>query len=416
MNDIFIEHDGKTFAKLAPLDTLLKRLDQDRNIKNLVNAAVAYRVNCNPQAACELLFDGLSICKDKAVRAVVNHNLAQALADLGQFTESRMHQTIANSHGEVLPEKYRKRISLGFAESEMRFGNFTTGFEAWEYGRANASWQPILGTKPWKGQTGKYVGVVCEGGYGDAFMFRRFLPLLRCCSSRVKLFLWKSLGDWCNWKDYGVDEVELVKPGNPIPFDAADKDRPEFSTSWMSIPGILGISHADDIPRDTYLLPRKVSSNGIPLIGYCWYAEEHTSFRRYRTLDENTSAIVAKELSKYARLVSLVPRGQGLYLRNDTKCPSSVYESDVLLRDWKSTTETISNMDLVVTVDTAVAHLAGLTGVPTLLVLPCRSDWKWGLRSDRTWWYGENLKLFRNENPYTWDHNGIIDAALEMIN
>jgi hypothetical protein len=68
---------------------------------------------------------------------------------------------------------------------------------------------------------------------------------------------------------------------------------------------------------------------------------------------------------------------------------------------------------MVVTVDTAVAHLAGLLNVPTLLILPLNSDWKWQLTGDTTPWY-PSVRLFRNRQALSWERDRIVAAAVAM--
>jgi hypothetical protein len=80
---------------------------------------------------------------------------------------------------------------------------------------------------------------------------------------------------------------------------------------------------------------------------------------------------------------------------------------------WSDTVAYIATMSLVVTVDTAVAHLAGLLDIPTLLLLPLNSDWKWGLTGDRTPWY-RSVRLFRNQLPLEWERERIVKTVIAM--
>ena len=71
-------------------------------------------------------------------------------------------------------------------------------------------------------------------------------------------------------------------------------------------------------------------------------------------------------------------------------------------RDFADTAALVARMDLVITVDTAVAHLAGALGRPVWLLLPFAPDWRWGLRADTTPWY-PTMRLFRQPAPLDWE-------------
>jgi ADP-heptose:LPS heptosyltransferase len=67
------------------------------------------------------------------------------------------------------------------------------------------------------------------------------------------------------------------------------------------------------------------------------------------------------------------------------------------LADWQATAQVLEQLDGVISVDTAVAHLAGSLGLPTLLLLPEPCDWRWGRQGDRSAWY-PTLRLLRERD------------------
>ena len=73
-----------------------------------------------------------------------------------------------------------------------------------------------------------------------------------------------------------------------------------------------------------------------------------------------------------------------------------------LLRDFADTAAVVDALDLVVTVDTAVAHLAGAMGKPTWIMLPWSADWRWMTERTDTPWY-PTAKLYRQTHPRDWD-------------
>ncbi len=80
------------------------------------------------------------------------------------------------------------------------------------------------------------------------------------------------------------------------------------------------------------------------------------------------------------------------------------------MKSWHDTTRFIAGMDFVVTVDTAVAHLAGLLGVPTLILVPLCADWKFATGQHL---YGPHVKIFRN-TKFEWEVDRICAAIKEM--
>ena len=79
----------------------------------------------------------------------------------------------------------------------------------------------------------------------------------------------------------------------------------------------------------------------------------------------------------------------------------SVVMIDEWLDDFKETAAAINQLDLVISVDTAVAHLAGALGKPVWLLADFAGDWRWGLRTDETEWY-PSMRIFRQEKPGDW--------------
>ena len=103
-----------------------------------------------------------------------------------------------------------------------------------------------------------------------------------------------------------------------------------------------------------------------------------------------------------ARLEDL---GDVLWYRVQPECPQhcglSLGDPPFLLDDMAATARWIQSLDLVITVDTSVAHLAGGLGCPVWILLPHAPDWRWGLAGDRTPWYA-SARLFRQVRPADW--------------
>jgi hypothetical protein len=396
------------------LPILRKKAKREPNLENLLALSGALRGCAQFQEAMDVLKQCLFLSKGQSVEAY--NNIAQNLTDIGDFQGATEIFRMALQKGEELkiPTEPMQQILLGMAHCLMRLGQFEFSWQAWEAARLGMSWSPLPMTKPWAGESKSRVIVVCEGGFGDAFLFSRWLPKVKEVSDRVGLLIWDSLIDWCDWKRFGVDEILPLKKS----IRASEWD---YTTSWMSLPGIFGMKSLDDVPRDLAFdafmatipshekLTLRVTGN-TPRIGFCWRAEENGVVRKIRSLDDHTANAVAKELAKTGSVYSLCPQGKSLHRHEQFKVPARVIQKEESLAGWRETTKFILTMDLVVTVDTAVAHLAGLCGVPTLLLLPLRVDWKWGLNREKDPWYGSHVRYYRETRAEGWQADQIVIA------
>ena len=81
--------------------------------------------------------------------------------------------------------------------------------------------------------------------------------------------------------------------------------------------------------------------------------------------------------------------------------PFALHAPEIELTDFSDTARWLETLDLVITVDTSVAHLAGGLGIPVWILLPYAPDWRWGIDGETTRWYG-SARLFRQPRPNDW--------------
>lgn len=386
----------------------------------------AYMQFCEVSVAARVKGDfDLSIsCAKQAIFSRPNepsgyHTLAMVLAESGdrQGALSAREQAVRllPASGGLNPDQlhYYQQCVFGLATSRLLAGDWSQEtWNLWETGRLGYSWTPAQGTAYWQGQNTRGLLVICEGGYGDLFLFSRYLELLRRPDLSppigcLGLVVWPGCRNVRDWFALGVDTVYEV--GDPIPSGVW-----EHSISIMSLPGIFkSRPEIGCVPEDC--LHAYCGDLGDHRIGFCWRSEENQTKRRIRSLAVDDASEIASGLN--AKVFSLSPCGKDL---NPSATASFLhpdnleYEPD-RMRDWNATILYIISMDLVVTVDTAVAHLAGMIGVPTLCLLPVNSDWKWLTGTDRSIWYGPQLRLFRNADPLAWETGKIIDTVSEML-
>ena len=229
----------------------------------------------------------------------------------------------------------------------------------------------------WDGRPfdGRDVLVRCYHGLGDTLQFLRYLAPLRARAASVALELQPAL-------------VPLLREHRPIPFDLAAPSPP----SSCDIE-IMELAHALRLPPDAvpipYLSPPPLAGGGRGegglRIGLCAQAGDWDAARSVPL------AALLAALPSDARLVRLQPDG----------ADAAPWENPGPLGDIAATAALVCAVDLVITVDTMIAHLAGALGRPAWVLLKAQADWRW-MEGERTAWY-PSLRLYRQRRPGDWD-------------
>ena len=361
---------------------------------------------------------------DRRNESSVWHTLGQIYTERGQFSmalgahQEAMRLFRSKCNPADRPEQFQ-RLALGLAHALMRYGRFEEAWPYWEAGRLDASWKPWTGSQYWDGSepVPEELLVQAEGGYGDLFMCMRWLPFLKQRGvKKVGLMLWPAAEKVFAWDVFGVDEVYVIGR-DQIPFTWM------HSTSIMSLPAVMKMKDWSDIPPCGTGF---VTSTPPKRIGFCWRAEENMSPLRVKSLPSEVASLVAGRLLSdpsqpgYNRgcsreVLSLSPEKADLYSASEFTQPiTMLYEPD-RMTDWAATRDYILSMDFVVTVDTAVAHMTGLLGVPCLVLLPIGACWRWGMPGDSPPWYSSAMTFYRQKQPLVWDAGEIVAAVKERI-
>jgi tetratricopeptide (TPR) repeat protein len=285
----------------------------------------------------------------------------------------------------------------------MLIGDFHRGWQKLEWGwiaarqrnaKRNFSQPLLLGSDELDGKT---VLLHAEQGFGDMIQFCRYVPLVAERGARVILEVYEPLRELMGTLP-GV--AQFVTTGKPLP---------DFDTHCplLSLPLALGAGSATILSQTPYLRasPQAVMDwNGRlgpghrPRIGLAW------SGRPSHDNDHNRSMRLSTLLSPLAGFnatyVSLLRE-----VREDDA--PVLQDSDVLhfgeeLKTYADTAALIANLDLVISVDTSVAHLAGALARPVWILLPFMPDWRWLLDREDSPWY-PTARLFRQDESREWD-------------
>lgn len=295
-------------------------------------------------------------------------------------------------------------------------GNLPEGFAEyeWRWRHPNAPAMIVnQRTKRWTGGEGEALLLVCDQGFGDVFQFIRYLPqvLERCPATRLtgpaEMEALLDLFPPARGLFLALEEVETFDshcPVSSLPL--------VFGTMVETIPAPIPYAEADKSRIKDW---RKLLADRLPpkrkRIGLVWAGRpEHAN-------DRNRS-IPLTQFERVLRLDGLsfvsLQKGEAAGQLEEFSGRDRILDLGPEIGDFADTAAILANLDLLVTVDTSVAHLAGALGVPVLLLLPFSPDWRWLLeRTDSPWYPG--LKILRQPSPGDWRlvvRNLVIELAL----
>ena len=262
-------------------------------------------------------------------------------------------------------------------------------------------------TKPqWTGQfgfsgglKGKKILVHCEQGIGDTLQFCRYLPLVHKTGAEVFVEVQDSLYSLIAQL---VSPDYLIRQGDPLPeFD--------FHCPMISLPFAVFAFHPEIPAHEHYLKPndaikmvwsQRLGNQRKKRIGWVWSGNQFHHNDGHRSLPLQTLKPFIELLDNDFEQFSLqkdLRQGESEIL-NDLPCMLNLSES---IASFEDTAALCALMDIVITVDTSVAHLSGSLGRPTWLLLAFAPDWRWMLDRDDSPWY-PSFKLFRQKAISDW--------------
>jgi tetratricopeptide (TPR) repeat protein len=355
-------------------------------------------------------FDKAIVCGPNVAEAHVNRG--NALKDLGhldagagqpdsaRFGAADAAYSMAIAIDPALEEAY-----LGRGLLRLLHGDWVTGFADYEY-RSKVG-EPTYIDLPdprWEGdpRPGERIVLVSEQGLGDTIQFCRFAPLLAARGFDVTILTRKA-----------TVPLLATLPGVTIATDAealALDPRPLRWLPLLSVPGVLGI-RPDNVPAAVPYLsaqPARVEAWRARLgsgfkIGINW-ASGHSDKPHFKQRDIPLAGFAPLAALPGVQLVSLQKGSAAAQIakvafggRIITLDADLDADADFFL----DTTAVMMSLDLVVTCDTSVAHLAGALARPVFTALPVIGDWRWLLGRDDTPWY-PTMRLFRQDATQQW--------------
>lgn len=329
-------------------------------------------------------------------RCAVAHNpgyaeghahLGRLLREQGQLEEAcecleaaiRLKPDLAEAH-------WNRGLAL------LAVGDFERGWPEYAWRLSGDGAKPRQWLRPaWDGAPleGRSILLYAEQGLGDAIQMVRYAPLVRERGGRVLLecqpLLARLLGTV-----RGIDQV--IPAGLPLPDF-------EVQASLLELPGVFGTRLATIPAEVSYLEATCMGQRDPTAVGLVWAGDPGHAGDRTRSL----------KLSQLAPL-GQVPGVKFFSLQKGPQAaellapPPGLRVTDLAgnLMDFADTAAAILSLNLVITVDTATAHLAGALGRPVWTLLPFAPDWRWLLERNDSPWY-PSMRLFRQPRPGDWE-------------
>jgi tetratricopeptide (TPR) repeat protein len=326
------------------------------------------------------------------------HNvLGNVLRELGQLSDAI--------------DSYRTAIALapGYAEAHRNLGTALLTMGDFCQGLVEYEWRwrmPIQQSSPlpllqplWDGSdlNGESILVYSEQGYGDTLQFIRYVPLLKERNARIILAC-----------PYPLIRLLSMMEGIEAIADTYDLLPPsDWRVPLMSLPHLFS-TVLESIPnRVPYLSAPNTQTQSLESM-------QHNNIRVGIVWASKPGHLTASKRSCPFNLLPILFSIPGIYFYSLQKdIPSA--EKDVFashqdritdlsrqIGDFADTAALINKMDLIITVDTAIAHLAGAMGKPVWILLPFAADWRWMLERDDSPWY-PTMRLFRQKQIGNWE-------------
>lgn len=336
--------------------------------------------------------------------AGLHHNASYAFNMVGEFAQMRRHTIEA---AKLLPDDARMQFNL--AATQLRFGDFEQGWKQWHWHEQLPENHDLV--RPdfpeWHGEpvAGSRFLLIGEQGLGDQLQFLRLAAWLHRQGAIVDVWVEVPLGElaraatgvnaawttlppgpydyWCRMfrmPEYMRLEVPMLPVAMPYLFAGAEKAR-----RWQNrLDAIDSV-----VPNGT----RKMR------IGLVWAGNPAYGLDRYRSISLNAlGPVLAQPEVKWFSLqmgraqdeAAALPAGVDMHMLGPE------------INSFSDTLAIFKALDMVITVDTAVAHLAGASGSPVWILLPACTDWRWMVDREDSPWY-PSARLFRQQELGRWD-------------
>jgi hypothetical protein len=261
---------------------------------------------------------------------------------------------------------------------------------------------------------GKTILLHSEQGFGDTIQFCRYVPLVAARGARIILEVQRPLQELMTNL---ASAAQVISKGDPLPdFD--------LQCPLLSLPLAFG-TRLETIPSAMPYLQTSVQAlkdwqarlgpKVRPRIGVAWSGNPTHKNDQNRSISLRSLLPLLDIEATFVSLQKDIRHDDAAVLKEH----SDILQFGDALKNFSDTAALISQLDLVISVDTSVAHLAGALAKPVWVLLPFIPDWRWLLDRDESPWY-PTVRLFRQEDTRAWDsvivrvHADLISAAVAV--
>jgi tetratricopeptide (TPR) repeat protein len=340
--------------------------------------------------------------------AYAHSNLAAVL-----WTQGQVEAAIASYQTAIQLKPDYAEAHLCLSQSLIVIGDWQNGFAEYEWRWRTKDWAPLSFPQPvWDGSrlTGETILLHTEGGFGDIIQFIRYAPLVSEKGGQVVVSCPASL------------QLLLATVAGIQQIVVSGEDLPEFQihVPLLSLPHLLKTTLENVPAQIPYVTPPK---SGLKLelfpgtqfkVGIVWA----TGYNPRRDLLKNhqTRSAAITAFSQFLDIPGIsfysLQVGHNAADINQLDKKYRIQDLSSEVKDFADTAALVAQMDLVISVDTAVIHLAGALGKPVWVLLSRPHDWRWLLDREDTPWY-PTMRLFRQTTSGDWA--GAIDRVTQEL-
>jgi hypothetical protein len=258
--------------------------------------------------------------------------------------------------------------------------------------------------------SGKSVLLVHEQGFGDTIQFCRYALVLANANAQVTLVVQKELKTLLqSLNNFSLPfKIIIIEKKELDDQSTYDYCLPLLSAPFALRDQIKGIPEVGKYlcsdEKSNIKWSQRIKDNSKLKIGVSWYGNPAHNNDKNRSIDFDTFKMLFSENAEFHLLNNYIDSEN---LKKADRIPNlKIWNTEI--ENFADTCALISCMDLVISVDTSIAHLAGSANVPCKLLIPAAPDFRWLLNTKQTPWY-KSIKIYRSHKPLDWT-----DVILEL--